>query len=319
MPAGEPHAGDLAQRGVRLLRRGRVDARADAATLRGALERRRLGLLDLVLAALADQLLDRGHSPRLSVCARCQCLSVPSDVLWCGGSCDRSRPPWSGVSPRPGMLRPEGRHRVGRPARAAPGVRATAEAAGRRARRPGDSPGTVREPTSARAQVQSGTTRPRSCARRQRGATPRRRLADSGRPAAGFGRAPQEGPARAAARTRRSRTARTARHDADPDLHGGSRRGRPARGSMRPAAASGRSRRERRPARSSRGSAASGAPRQRERDGEDPQHADDGAPLGVGHQERERSGGVPTAGPPGRGRLVLAPAQGRRLCSAARS
>ena len=67
MPAGQPDAGDLAQRGVRLLGRGRVDARAHAAALRAALERRRLGLLDLVLAALADQLLDRGHRVSVSV------------------------------------------------------------------------------------------------------------------------------------------------------------------------------------------------------------------------------------------------------------
>src|ERR687886_2389547 len=59
--AGEPDAGDLAQRRVRLLRGGRVDARAHAATLRAPLEGRRLGLLDLVLPALADQLLDRGQ------------------------------------------------------------------------------------------------------------------------------------------------------------------------------------------------------------------------------------------------------------------
>src|SRR5262249_48650633 len=59
---GEPDAGHLAQRGVGLLRSGRVDARADAAALRAALERRRLGLADLVLPALADQLLDGGHS-----------------------------------------------------------------------------------------------------------------------------------------------------------------------------------------------------------------------------------------------------------------
>src|ERR687884_1570752 len=59
--AGEADAGDLAQRRVRLLRRRRVDARAHAAALRGTLQRRGLGLLDLVLAALADQLVDRGH------------------------------------------------------------------------------------------------------------------------------------------------------------------------------------------------------------------------------------------------------------------
>src|SRR5438270_13192744 len=60
--AGQPHPRDLAQRGVRLLRRRRVDARAHAAPLRAALQRRRLGLADLVLPALADQLRDRGHS-----------------------------------------------------------------------------------------------------------------------------------------------------------------------------------------------------------------------------------------------------------------
>src|SRR4051794_11928317 len=58
---GEADASDLAQRRVRLLRRRRVDARADTAALRGTLQRRSLGLLDLVLAALADQLVDRGH------------------------------------------------------------------------------------------------------------------------------------------------------------------------------------------------------------------------------------------------------------------
>src|SRR2546430_496065 len=63
--AGEPDPGDLAEGGVRLLGRGRVDARADPAALRAALERRGRCLGYLVLAALADQLLDRGH--RVSV------------------------------------------------------------------------------------------------------------------------------------------------------------------------------------------------------------------------------------------------------------
>src|SRR5919199_822038 len=67
---GEPDAGHLAQRRVGLLRRGRVDARAHAAALRGTLQRRGLGLLDLVLAALADQLVDRGHGwPGSPTCA----------------------------------------------------------------------------------------------------------------------------------------------------------------------------------------------------------------------------------------------------------
>ena len=81
MPRGQPDAGDLAQRGVRLLGRGRVDAGADAATLRAALEGRRLGLLDLVLPALADQLLDGGHSPRLRLVLRCRGASV---MVWGG-------------------------------------------------------------------------------------------------------------------------------------------------------------------------------------------------------------------------------------------
>src|SRR5215472_7515546 len=63
--AGQPYPGDLAERGVRLLGRGGVDARADTPTLRAAFERRCLVLAYLVLAALADQLLDSGH--RVSV------------------------------------------------------------------------------------------------------------------------------------------------------------------------------------------------------------------------------------------------------------
>src|SRR3712207_4865587 len=78
---GEADARDLAQRRVRLLRRRRVDARAHAAALRGTLQRRGLGLLDLVLAALADQLLDRGHgwpgSPAFSgSCGGCGAVLV---------------------------------------------------------------------------------------------------------------------------------------------------------------------------------------------------------------------------------------------------
>src|SRR3954452_24711591 len=64
-PACQPDTSHLAQRGVGLLGRRRVDARADAAALRASFERRRLVLGHLVLAALADQLLDRGH--RVSV------------------------------------------------------------------------------------------------------------------------------------------------------------------------------------------------------------------------------------------------------------
>src|ERR671921_2805925 len=72
--AREPHAGDLAKGGVRLLRGGGVDAGADTASLGRTLQGRRLGLRRLVLAALADQLVDRGHlGGSLSVL-----LSVPS-------------------------------------------------------------------------------------------------------------------------------------------------------------------------------------------------------------------------------------------------
>src|SRR5690349_20554417 len=63
--AGEPDSRHLAQGGVRLLGRGRIDACANPAALGAALERRRGGLGYLVLAALTDQLLDRGH--RVSV------------------------------------------------------------------------------------------------------------------------------------------------------------------------------------------------------------------------------------------------------------
>src|SRR5487761_1323382 len=63
--AGQPDARHLTQRRVRLLRRGRVDTRAHTAALRASLQRRRLGLRHLLLAALADKLLDRGH--RVSV------------------------------------------------------------------------------------------------------------------------------------------------------------------------------------------------------------------------------------------------------------
>src|SRR5215204_310230 len=60
--ARQAHPGDLAEGGVRLLRGGGVDAGADAAALRGALEGRRLGLRRLVAPAVADQLLNGGHS-----------------------------------------------------------------------------------------------------------------------------------------------------------------------------------------------------------------------------------------------------------------
>src|SRR5687768_215210 len=68
---GQPDARDLAQRGVRLLGRGRVDAGADAAPLRGGdallaaltgLEARRRDLLLGLLAAVAYELIDAWHA-----------------------------------------------------------------------------------------------------------------------------------------------------------------------------------------------------------------------------------------------------------------
>src|SRR5579872_25857 len=59
---GQAHLGDLPQRRVRLLRRHRIDAGADAPALRRTLQGRHLVARDLVGARLADQLVDRRHS-----------------------------------------------------------------------------------------------------------------------------------------------------------------------------------------------------------------------------------------------------------------
>src|SRR3954471_19239175 len=58
---GKAHLGDLAERRIRLLRGGRIDAGADSALLRILLHRRDLGFGLLRFAALADQLVDRRH------------------------------------------------------------------------------------------------------------------------------------------------------------------------------------------------------------------------------------------------------------------
>src|SRR5215467_14492949 len=120
--AGEPDPRHLAQGGVWLLGRGRVDARANAAALGAALECRRGGLGYLVLAALSDQLLDSGH--RVSVfflLAPCGARPGRARAVWRGlWPCDTHglailgifdardllvsaplRPPWSGVSRSP--------------------------------------------------------------------------------------------------------------------------------------------------------------------------------------------------------------------------
>src|SRR5690242_3110872 len=113
--AGEADASDLAQRRVRLLRRRRVDARAHATTLRGTLQRRGLGLLDLVLAALADQLVDRGHErPGSPTCGWA--------VLWNCSTDELGRARGAGPArPDPGHPEPSGpRGRACRPSRDRP-------------------------------------------------------------------------------------------------------------------------------------------------------------------------------------------------------
>src|ERR1700749_4403377 len=59
---GQAHLGDLAQRGVRLLRRRGVDAGADSALLRAFLQGRNLVALRLGAARLANELIDCRHS-----------------------------------------------------------------------------------------------------------------------------------------------------------------------------------------------------------------------------------------------------------------
>ena len=139
--AGQPDAGDLAQRRVRLLGGGRVDARAHAAPLRAPLEGRSLGLPDLVLAALADQLLDRGH--RISVFCRGAAVLLPASgcalFLACSlGAVMPGRPRRSvgPVVPSFGLPLPGGRPR-GRACRAPPSGPSPGESAGWvRSRRP---------------------------------------------------------------------------------------------------------------------------------------------------------------------------------------
>ena len=60
-PIGQPYAGDLAECGVRFLRRRRVDARANTPFLWASLECGSGGPLGLNPAALSDQLIDCGH------------------------------------------------------------------------------------------------------------------------------------------------------------------------------------------------------------------------------------------------------------------
>src|SRR5690349_20763304 len=59
---GQAHLGDLAKRRIRLLRRRRVDARADAALLRRGLQGRNRVAVGRLYPTLADQLVDRRHT-----------------------------------------------------------------------------------------------------------------------------------------------------------------------------------------------------------------------------------------------------------------
>src|SRR5690606_29373209 len=67
----QANAADLAQRGVRLLRRGRVNTSADAALLRRALQRRNGALFRLALARLANELVGCCHLSALSKVQKC--------------------------------------------------------------------------------------------------------------------------------------------------------------------------------------------------------------------------------------------------------
>ena len=57
----QTNTGNLTKSGVRLLGRHRLDAQANAALLRAALKNGRGRLVRRLLAALANQLIDRGH------------------------------------------------------------------------------------------------------------------------------------------------------------------------------------------------------------------------------------------------------------------
>ena len=109
--AAQLDASDLAQCRVRLLGRGRVHTRAHAAPLGAPLQRRRLGLACLRLAALADQLLDCGHRvsplpflssatspPRNFVLAEAAYAARTAAISAVAGVTRLRRPPRSGVS-----------------------------------------------------------------------------------------------------------------------------------------------------------------------------------------------------------------------------
>src|SRR5688572_4709292 len=79
-PVGQPDASDLAERGIRLLRRLREDADADAALLRTLLQRRALRLPANLLTSFTDKLTDCRHA-RSHASETREARSVQSSML----------------------------------------------------------------------------------------------------------------------------------------------------------------------------------------------------------------------------------------------
>src|SRR6195952_5312062 len=97
---GQTHLGDLAQRGVRLLRRRGVDAGADGALLRALLQGRNLVALGLDAARLANELVDCRHS------------QIPFVSPW--PRVERKQKPDAGCFPGPNLRRTGANARVAR-------------------------------------------------------------------------------------------------------------------------------------------------------------------------------------------------------------
>src|SRR5918999_5461571 len=83
-PGGQANASDLAERGVRLLRGDRLNARADAPPLRGALEGGSLRFLRRPGSAVPHELLDGGHGPLVCTLDLSTGRGGPSTGWWSG-------------------------------------------------------------------------------------------------------------------------------------------------------------------------------------------------------------------------------------------
>src|SRR5207245_776505 len=103
----QPDARDLPKGRVRLLRRGRVHARADAALLRRTAERGGLRLRLRGLAALADELIDGGHGLRFVIslhskrAGRAAALANRRGIVATSSAPRRARDPAPGAESRP--------------------------------------------------------------------------------------------------------------------------------------------------------------------------------------------------------------------------